>query len=375
MFFKRLAQQIKSCVVRVVRNIEQRFKQWTKPNHESLVVGTLADMTRGKGELIAENALLREQVIILQRQTKRPQVTQHDRGPLVLLARWTRHWKDALAIVKPDTLLGWHRQGFRLYWRGKSRTTTRQPRIAQSTIDLIKQMAVENPLWGAKRVRGELKKLGIRVSKRTIQRYVRPARKALPPCTSGQTWAMFLKNHAHEIWACDFLQVYDLLFRPMFAFFIVELGSRRVVHVGVTRAPSDAWVAQQLREATPFGTGPKYLIRDNDDKFGAQFKRVAAGVKILKTPVHAPKANAICERFLGSVRRECLDHFLILSERHLQRILTTYVTYFNQMRPHQGIEQQIPDFMGQVMPVPSPGQPVASVPVLGGLHHAYSRVA
>ena len=161
----------------------------------------------------------------------------------------------------------------------------------------------------------------------------------------------------------------------MFAFFIVELGSRRVVHVGVTRAPSDAWVAQQLREATPFGAGPKYLIRDNDDKFGAQFKRVAAGIKLLKTPVHAPKANSICERFLGSVRRECLDHFLILSERHLQRIVTDYVAYFNQMRPHQGIGQQIPDFMGQAVPVESPGQPMVSVPVLGGLHHAYSRAA
>jgi transposase InsO family protein len=375
MFFKRLAQQIKSCVVRVVRKIEQRFQQWTKPNHAFLVVGTLADVTRGKGELIAENALLRQQVIILQRQTKRPPLTQRDRGLLVVLARWVRRWKDALAIVKPDTLLGWHRQGFRLYWRRKSRPTTRQPRIAQETIDLIKQMAVENRLWGAKRIRGELRKLGICVSKRTIQRYIRQARKALPPRTSGQTWATFLKNHAHDIWACDFLQVYDLLFRPMFAFFIVELGSRRVVHVGVTRAPSDAWVAQQLREATPFGTGPKYLIRDNDDKYGAQFKRVAARIKILKTPVHAPKANSICERFLGSVRRECLDHFLILSEHHLQRIVTDYVAYFNQMRPHQGIGQQIPDFMGQAVSVESPGQPLVRVPVLGGLHHAYSRAA
>jgi transposase InsO family protein len=148
-----------------------------------------------------------------------------------------------------------------------------------------------------------------------------------------------------------------------------------VVHVGVTRSPSDTWVAQQLREATPFGTGPKYLIRDNDDKFGAQFKRVAAGIKILKTPVRVPKANSICERFLGSVRRECLDHFLILSERHLQHVVTNYVSYFNQMRPHQGIEQQIPDFMGQVVSIESLGQSVASVPVLGGLHHAYSRVA
>jgi transposase InsO family protein len=262
-----------------------------------------------------------------------------------------------------------------LYWRRKSRTSTRQPRIAQETIDLIKQMAVENRLWGAKRIRGELKKLGICVSKRTIQRYMRQARKALPPRTSSQTWATFLKNHGHEIWACDFLQVYDLLFRPMFAFFIVELGSRRVVHVGVTRAPSDAWVAQQLREATPFGIGPKYLIRDNDDKFGAQFKRVAAGIKILKTPVRAPKANAICERFLGSVRRECLDHFLILSERHLRRIVIDYVAYFNQMRPHQGIGQQIPACIDHLSKPEASGKPVVSIPVLGGLHHDYRRAA
>ncbi|HEX3051559.1 MAG TPA: integrase core domain-containing protein, partial [Aggregatilineaceae bacterium] len=370
-----LVQQIKSCVVRVVRNLEQRFQQWPKPNNEFLVAGTLADVTRGKGELITENALLRHQVIILQRQTKRPQLTQRDRGVLVLLARWVRHWKDALAIVKPDTLLGWHRQGFRLYWRRKSRTTTRQPRIAQETIDLIKQMAVENRLWGAKRIRGELRKLGIRVSKRTIQRYMRQARQALPPRTSGQTWATFLKNHAHEIWACDFLQVYDLLFRPMFAFFIVELGSRRMVHIGVTRSPSDAWVAQQLREATPFGTGPKYLIRDNDDKYGPQFKRVAAGIKVLKTPVRAPKANAVCERFLGSVRRECLDHFLILSEGHLRHILTAYVAYFNLARPHQGIGQQMPR-VGNPAALPDLlGQPVRSYPVLGGLHHNYRRVA
>jgi len=375
MFFKRLAQQIRSCVANIIRKVEERFKQWTKPGTESLVEGTWADVTRSKRELIAENALLRQQVIILQRQVKRPQLTLRDRGLLVLLVRWVHRWKDALAIVKPDTLLGWHRQGFRLYWRHKSRTTQREPQIAQETIDLIRQMAIENRLWGAKRILGELKKLGIHVSKRTVQRHMRQARKNLPPRQSSQTWATFLKNHGPEIWACDFLQVYDLLFRPLFLFFIVELGSRRVVHVGVTRAPSDAWVAQQLREATPFGTGPKYLIRDHDDKFGFQFKHAAAGIKLLKTPVHAPKSNAICERFLGSVRRECLDHLLIWSEGHLRRIVTEYVTYFNQARPHQGIEQQIPAFLDQTSTFESPGQPVVSRPVLGGLHHDYRRVA
>jgi putative transposase len=236
-------------------------------------------------------------------------------------------------------------------------------------------MAVENRLWGAKRILGELKKLGIHVSKRTVQRYMRQARKDLPPRRSGQTWATFLKNHAKEIWACDFLQVYDLLFCPLFLFFIVELGSRRVVHVGVTRSPSDAWVAQQLWEATPFGEGPKYLIRDNDDKSGTLFKRVAGDIKLLKTLVQAPKANAICERFLGSVRRECLDHLLLLGARHLRRVVAEYVTYFNQSRPHQGINQQIPDLIDQPSPPGLSTQPVYSRLVLGGIHHDYQRAA
>jgi len=183
----------------LIRKVEERFKHWTKPNTESLVGGMLTDMTRKGEELIAENALLRQQVIILQRQVKRPQLTLRDRGILVLLARWARRWREALAIVKPDTLLGWHRQGFRLYWRHKSRTTQREPQIAQETIDLIRQMAVENRLWGAKRIVGELKKLGIHVSRRTVQRYMRQARKSLPPRQSGQTWATFLKNHANDI--------------------------------------------------------------------------------------------------------------------------------------------------------------------------------
>jgi putative transposase len=161
-------------------------------------------------------------------------------------------------------------------------------------------------LWGAERIRGELHKLGIRVGKRTVQRHMRPVR---PPRLGGQTWATFLRTHGREIWACDFLQLTDVLFRPVFAFFVVELGSRRVVHVGVTRSPTDAWVAQQLREATPDEVQPRFLIRDHDAKYGAAFARVAAasGIEVIRTPVRAPRANAVCERFLGSVRRECLD--------------------------------------------------------------------
>jgi transposase InsO family protein len=154
-----------------------------------------------------------------------------------------------------------------------------------------------------------------------------------------------LHNHAQEIWACDFMQVTDWRFRGLFVFVMIELGSRRVLHVGVTRHPTDAWVAQQLREATPFGIQPRFLVRDNDSKYGRHVRAVTqdAGIKVLKTPIAAPRANAICERFIGSVRRECLNHHLILSEAHLRRIMKEYVVYFNTDRPHQGIDQHLPD--------------------------------
>jgi putative transposase len=233
-------------------------------------------------------------------------------------------------------------------------------------------MARDNRLWGAERIRGELLKLGIHVSKRTIQKYMRHPG-ARP---SAQTWGTFLHNHAHEIWACDFLPVTDLFFRSLFAFFIIELQSRQVLHVGVTRHPTDAWVAQQLREATPVGQTPRFLIRDNDSKFDPLFVCVAnsSGIKMLKTPYHAPKANAYCERFLGSVRRECLDHLLILHEQQLCRVLQAYVAYYNGTRPHQGLQQQIPDPPAACL-LAARNRPIVVVPILGGLYHAYRRAA
>jgi hypothetical protein len=174
-----------------------------------------------------------------------------------------------------------------------------------------------------------------------------------------------------------FLQVTDLFFCSLFAFFIIELHSRKVIHVGVTRSPTDAWTAQQLREATAFGVGPKYLIRDNDSKFGVTFARVAktSSIELLKTPYHAPRANAICERFLGSVRRECLDCLLILHEKELHRVLHAYIAYFNQARPHQGIGQQIPDSAGTSRDTTPKGSKVVAVPILAGLHHDYRKAA
>ena len=348
--------------------------RWMKPRSTSLLLGTLADLAKGKSELLVENALLRQQLIILHRQVKRPACRKTDRFLLVLLAKILRTWKQTLFIVQPETLLRWHRELFRLFWKHKSKADSRQPKLSPETIALIREMARNNWLWGAERIRGELLKLGIRVCKRTIQKYMRHVRIFRP---GGQKWSTFLRNHAGEIWACDFLQVTDLFFRPLFAFFFIELQSRKVIHVGVTGSPTDAWTAQQLREATPYGQIPKYLIRDNDSKFGTCFARVAAtsGIKILKTPYHAPRANAICERFLGSIRRECLDHLLILSEKQLHRVLGAYVKYFNEARPHQGIHQQVPQGAVTCVPSARPDERIISVPVLGGLHHEYRRVA
>ena len=207
--------------------------------------------------------------------------------------------------------------------------------------------------------------------KRTIQKYMRHVR---PTHARGQNWKTFLRNHAAEVWACDFLQVTDLVFRPLFAFFIIELKSRKVIHMHVTRSPTDPWVAQQLREATPYGDTPKYLIRDNDRKFGQSFAHVAttSDIKVLRTPYRTPQANAVCERFLGSVRRECLDHFLIFQEKQLYRLLKAYIVYFNQARPHQGLGQRIPD---PPVPAPLPLNQVITTPVLGGLHHDYRKTA
>jgi putative transposase len=353
--------------------VQQHVSRWTKPANRSRFMGTLNDLARTRAELIAENALLRQQLIILRRQVKRSPYTRSDRFLLIVFARAVRNWKQALYIVQPNTLLCWHRQAFRWFWRQRSKPASRKPRIPFETITLIRTIAFNNRLWGAERIRGELLKLGIRVSKRTIQKYMRR------PCVrpSSQTWSTFIHNHAHEIWACDFLPVTDLFFRSLFAFFIIELKSRKVIYVAVTRHPTDAWVAQQLREATPFGMTPKFLIRDNDSKFGSFFARVASssGVKVLRTPYHAPKANACCERFLGSVRRECLDHLLIMHEQQLRRVLHAYVTYFNRARPHQGLQQQIPDPPAAALRDDARDRPIVAVPILGGLHHEYRRVA
>jgi len=323
--FVKLVNRARQMLTASARVLQDRLRSWTKPPSTSLALESIRDLARSKPQLVIENALLRQQLLVLNRSAKRPRLTRADRLPA-------------------------------------------------ETIALIRAMAGDNRLWGADRIQGELLKLNITVAKRTIQRYMHRARPQRP---RGQTWTTFLRNHAKDIWAGDFLQVHDLFFRPLFAFVLTELGSRRIVHVGVTRSPTDAWVAQQLREATPFGEAPTYLIRDNDAKYGPHFAAVAtgSGIEVLRTPIQAPRANAICERLVGSVRRECLDHILVMSEVHLRRVLGEYVTYFNRSRPHQGIDQRVPVRESSPDTSAATAEDIVSFPVLGGLHHEYRRVA
>jgi putative transposase len=368
-----LFQHLKSLAKLFGQKINQAFKSWIKPARPSQLLGTLSDLNRNKADLMAENALLRQQLIVLSRQSKlnRPLFKPFDRFLIILLASRVSAWKQALLILQPDTLLRWHRQGFRLFWKHKSNPKSLEPKISPETVALIKQMAAENQTWGAERIRGELLKLGIKVAKRTIQKYMKGPQQPRRP---SQNWSTFLKNHSQDIWSCDYFGITNIFFRQLYAFVIIELGSRRIVHIGMTRHPTDDWTAQQLKEVTPFGQQPKYLIRDNDRKFGPEFARVAqdTDIEILKTPIKAPNANAVCERLIGSFRRECLDFFLILSERHLSKVLKEYVGYYNNWRPHQGIGQQRP-----IKPatLPAPKGQVVAFPVLGGLYHTYERAA
>lgn len=371
-------------------SFSRAVRHWTRPERSraGLTIGALLDLRRSKPELVAENALLRHQLAILDRKTRRPKFTAKDRFLTVVLARLLPNWRDAVHIVKPATVIGWHRRLFKLYWRRKSRSQRRT--LPPGTTALIRRIALENRNWGAEKIRGELLKLAIRVSKRTIQRIMWKARFGSDP-NAGQTWHTFVNNHAKQIWACDFLHARDLLFRSVFAFFIMDVHTRRIVHFGVTRHPTDAWTTQQLREATAWDTKPDHLILDNDEKFGDEFKGLAKAseIDLVYTATEVPVMNSYIERFNGSVRRECLDHLLILSETGMRRMISEYVSYHNGQRPHQGLRQHIPAEVGEGAPViAEPNRALADVEpahrvdigvvsetVLGGLHHHYYRIA
>ena len=323
---------------------------------------------RDRSQLALENLALRQQLAILRHKAPRPKLLRTDRAFWVSLARVWDQWRSALILVRPETVLRWHRRGFQYFWRWNSRG---RPCVSPDLIRLIRRMSQENPLWGAPRICSELLLLGYEIAEATVAKYM-TGRGRRPP---SQTWRTFLRNHLRTTVACDFFVVPTATFRLLFCFVILSHDRRHILHFNVTAHPTSAWTAHQLREAFPGdGTEPRYLLRDRDGAYGDAFRRVvrATGIREILTAPQSPWQNPYAERVIGSIRRECLDHLIILSEHHLRRILKEYVHYYNQSRPHLALDRNAP-ILRDVEP-PSQGSIVA-LPEVGGLHHRYTRAA
>jgi len=333
---------------------------------------------RPRTSLAAENLFLRKQMAVyLERQVKPRRATDTTRLSLGFLSRLFE-WRPALTMVKPETLIGWHRKSFQLFWRWRSKPRGR-PRLPLDLRNLIVEMALNNPTWGEERIANELLiKLGIRVSPRTIRRYI-PESTGPRSGVSSQRWLTFVRNHAQAILACDFFVTVTANFRLLYIFVIMEVGTRRIVHFNVTVHPTADWTFQQFREVITGEQPQRFLIHDRDSIYSSDLDAAlkAMDLRILKTPLRAPQANAFCERLIGTVRRECLDFAIPLNERHLRGFLKEWVAHYNRGRPHSslgpGIPDPGPDYQG-VKPsghhIPIAHQVVAKA-ILGGLHHEY----
>ena len=277
-------------------------------------------------------------------------------------------WKQRLLIVKPETVIRWHRQGFRLYWRWKSRPVPGRPKIPQAQINLIRQMASENPLWGAPRIHGELLKLGFDISESTILRYLPKKSRRI----GGQTWKTFLKNHSAEIVSLDFFVVPTMTFKLLHVLVVLSHDRRNIIHFNVPERPTSDWASQQLRNAFYDEEPLKFLIRDRDKKFGDSFMKTVSDLSMrpIVAAYRSPWQNGYAERLIGSIRRECLDHLIIMNEGHLRGILQSYVCYYNAQRTHLGIGKDSPERRE----VQAEGE-IDKVAVVNGLHHYYFRRA
>ena len=273
-------------------------------------------------------------------------------------------------IVKPETVVGWHRVGFRLYWRWRSRLRGGRPKITQEIRTLIRTMAVENSDWGAPKIHGELLKLGFEVSESTVARYLRRLRR---PGDAGKRWLAFLANHREAIVAIDFFTVPTLTFKLLYCFFVIEHGRRRILHFNVTSHPTSEWVVQQLREVFSDAGPYRYVILDHDSKFDVDVIAFlkASGLRPKRTSVQAPWQNGVAERWVGSCRREILDHVITLNEEHLRRLMRDYVNYHQDDRIHDSLNKDAPN-RRSIEEKPSPHATVISRARLGGLHHRYS---
>ena len=341
------------------------------------IASLVSSATRSRAQLAAENLFLRKQLALYQERKVKPR--RADDPTRIVLAALSRvvAWRQLLVIVKPETLIRWHRKGFRLFWRWKSRAPGR-PAIPANVQRLIATMATANRTWGEERIAAELLvKLGIRVSPRTVRRYMpsRPPR----PKLGTQAWSTFVRNHARSVLASDFFVVVTATFRLVYVFVVLDVGTRKILHWNVTAHPTAAWTAQQFRMIVSGDQTHRFVIHDRDTIYSEAVDQTleAMGLTVLKTPVRVPQANAFCERVIGTIRRECLDFMIPMGERHVRAILREWVRHYNRGRPHASLGPGIPDRSLRESTGRSPdhrlpaGYRVTAAPILGGLHHEY----
>jgi putative transposase len=330
----------------------------------------LALALRGQRELVLENLALRQQLAVMRRTTKRPQLQTRDRLFWIALAGLWRNWRTALVLVRPDTVVRWHRDWLRRRWARRSNPRPNgRPPIDRQICALVREMAMANPLWGAPRIHGELRILGVDISERTVSRLL--GRHSRPP---SQTWRTFLTNHLASAASLDFFTVPTLTGRVLFVLVLLSHHRRRIVHVNITDHPTAFWSAQQVVDAFPNDTAPTWLHRDRDCIYGEVFQQRLAGLgisEVVSAPA-SPWQNPYVERLIGSIRRECLDHVIIINEAHLRRLLTTSSGYYHRSRTHLGLEKDAPHH--RPLSGISTG-PITAIPEVGGLHHRYERRA
>ena len=330
----------------------------------------LSAFFRSRYSLGLEIIALRQQLGIFKRRLPRPRMRIQDRIFWILLRRLWPAWSQVLIIVKPETVVAWHRAGFRLFWRLRSQAKSfGRPKVDPELRSLIRRMVKENPSWGAPRIHGELLKLGFEVSERTVSRYLR---RVSPAEQARKLWGTFLGNHREVITAMDFFTVPTLTFRVLYCFFVIEHGRRKILHFNATEHPTGFWIVQQLRQAFPESCPYRYAILDRDGKFGDEVTELLAATGMNPTRISpaSPWQNGIAERWIGSCRRELLDHLIVLNETHLRRLMQQYISYYHADRIHDSLEKDTP----AVRPIaskPDPSARLVSFPRMGGLHHRY----
>jgi putative transposase len=331
-----------------------------------LIPRTIISALRSHRALALENLALRHQLEVLKRNSKRARIRNRDRFLWVILSRLWSDWRKLLIFVQPETIIRWHKQGFRRYWRWKCHPRWPGRRKESKEMrNLIQTMSLANPLWGAPRIHGEILKLGIEVSQATVSKYM--IRHPKPP---SQSWRTFLRNHAKDIVSIDFFTVPTATFRVLYVFLVLSNERRKVVHFNATEYPTADWISQQIIEAFPWDTAPRYLVHDRDKKYGDKFIQRLESMDIAQVIISArsPWQNPYVERVIGSIRRECLDHTIIFSERHLRRVLKQYFKYYHESRTHLGLEKPRPV-------EPANSGMIRAEPMVGGLHHRYYRQA